>query len=87
MSTNPTSFLTARWQHLAMLNYEIDPAVLQPFVPVGTELDAWQGRYYVSMVGFMFLETRVLGIPIPFHRNFEEVNLRFYVRHKSEDGW
>ncbi len=63
-----------------MLNYEIDPDALRPLVPAGTELDAFQGRTYVSMVGFLFLNTRVLGIPIPFHRNFEEVNLRFYVR-------
>ena len=70
-----------------MLNYEIDPALLQPFVPRGTELDSWNGKTFVSMVGFLFLNTRVCGVPIPFHRNFEEVNLRFYVRRKAEDGW
>lgn len=80
-------FLTAEWRHLAMLNYEIDPAALRSRVPRGTELDSWNGRTLVSMVGFLFLDTRVLGIPVPFHRNFEEVNLRFYVRRKAEDGW
>src|SRR5262245_26047779 len=73
-------FLSARWHALAMLNYEIDPAVLQPLVPRGTVLDSHDGRTYVSVVGFLFLGTRVLGLPIPFHRNFEEVNLRFYSR-------
>jgi uncharacterized protein len=63
-----------------MLNYEVDPAVLLPLVPKGTLLDTHAGRTYVSMVGFLFLRTRVLGVPIPFHRHFEEVNLRFYVR-------
>ena len=81
------AFLTAEWRHLVMLNYDIDPAVLTPFLPRGTELDLWQGRALVSMVGFLFLRTRVCGIPIPFHRNFEEVNLRFYVRRQAEDGW
>lgn len=81
------AFLTAEWKHLVMLNYEIEPSVLAPFVPAGTELDAWQGSTLVSVVGFLFLNTRVFGIPIPFHRNFEEVNLRFYVRRKAEDGW
>ncbi len=86
MTNSPTEiprsrvFLTADWRYLTMLNYEIDPCVLRPFVPAGTELDSWQGRTYLSMVGFLFLDTRVLGVPIPFHRNFEEVNLRFYVR-------
>ncbi len=80
-------FLTAEWRHLAMLNYEIDPGVLQPLVSRGTELDQWQGRSYVSVVGFLFLKTRVLGVPIPFHRNFEEINLRFYVRRRGPEGW
>ncbi len=73
-------FLTARWSHLLMLNYEVDPAVLKPYLPAGTELDAWQGTHFLSVVGFLFLDTRVLGVPVPFHRDFEEVNLRFYVR-------
>ena len=82
-----STFLTAEWRWLAMANYVIDPAVLAPYVPRGTELDTWQGRHYVSLVGFLFLDTRVLGVPIPFRRNFEELNLRFYVRRKAPDGW
>jgi uncharacterized protein YqjF (DUF2071 family) len=73
-------FLTAEWRNLVMLNYAVDPALLRPFVPKGTELDSWEGRTYVSLVGFLFANTRVLGVPIPFHTTFEEVNLRFYVR-------
>src|ERR1700690_866797 len=85
---NPLSvFLTAEWRNLAMLNYDVDSSMLIPFVPAGTELDLFEGRAVVSLVGFMFLKTRVMGIPIPFHRNFEEVNLRFYVRRKVDGGW
>lgn len=80
-------FLTAEWRHVAMLNYCVDPSALADRVPRGTELDQWQGRTYLSLVGFRFLDTKVLGLPIPFHRNFDEVNLRFYVRRKSADGW
>lgn len=69
-----------------MLNYEIDPKVLAPLVPVGTTLDLWQGRALISMVGFRFLDTRLLGVPIPGHRDFEEVNLRFYVRREFPAG-
>jgi uncharacterized protein YqjF (DUF2071 family) len=87
MSNAQKEFLTAEWKHLAMLNYGTDPSVLAPFVPAGTELDLWNGKVLVSVVGFLFLKTRVFGIPIPFHRDFEEVNLRFYVRYKAEDGW
>lgn len=80
-------FLTAEWRFLAMLNYEVEPRLLQPYVPNGTELDTWQGRTYASIVGFLFLNTRLLGCPIPFHQNFEELNLRIYVRRKAPDGW
>jgi len=80
-------FLVAEWRHLAMLNFEIEPAVLHPFIPVGTELDEWNGKTFLSLVGFQFLRTRILGVPIPFHRNFTEINLRFYVRRKAKEGW
>jgi len=80
-------FLTAEWRHLAMVNYEVDPAILTPLTPRGTELDFWNGKTFLSLVAFRFLNTRVMGVPIPFHRNFEEVNLRFYVRRKASDGW
>lgn len=69
-----------------MLNYEVPPALLRPLVPAGTELDGWNGITLASMVGFRFLDTRVLGVPIPGHRDFDEVNLRFYVRRRGEDG-
>jgi len=78
-------FLTAEWRDLVMANYEIDPSLLANRVPHGTELDLHEGRCFVSLVGFMFLNTRVLGIPIPFHVNFEEVNLRFYVKRETVD--
>lgn len=80
------AFLTAEWRYLVMLNYEVPPAALSPFVPHGTVLDLWQGRALVSVVGFRFLRTRVLGVPVPFHRDFDEVNLRFYVRRELPSG-
>jgi len=73
-------FLTAEWRDLIIANYEVDPSVLANRIPHGTELDLHDGRCFVSLVGFMFLNTRVLGVPIPGHVNFEEVNLRFYIR-------
>jgi uncharacterized protein YqjF (DUF2071 family) len=73
----------AEWRWLALLNYAVDPKLLAPCVPAGTELDQFEGRTYISLVGFRFLSTRVFGVPIPFHRNFEEVNLRFYVTRRE----
>lgn len=77
-------FLTAKWRDLIMANYEVAPDLLASRVPAGTELDLHEERCFVSLVGFMFLDTRVNGFLIPFHVNFEEVNLRFYVRRETE---
>jgi uncharacterized protein YqjF (DUF2071 family) len=79
-------FLSAEWRHLVMLNYEVEPDLLLPHVPPGTSLDAFHGRTYVSLVGFRFTRTRLLGfLPVPFHTNFDEVNLRFYVRREASN--
>ena len=70
-----------------MLNYVVDPRLIRPLVPPGTEIDYENGQTFLSIVGFLFLDTRLLGFPIPLHRDFEEVNLRFYVRKKSAATW
>jgi uncharacterized protein YqjF (DUF2071 family) len=81
------NFLTAEWRKLAIANYAVDPKLLTPYLPTRTELDCWQDTCYVSLVGFRFCNTRLKGIRIPFHSNFEEVNLRFYVRFKEGNQW
>src|SRR5688500_2284903 len=80
-------FLEAEWRKLAMANYCVDKKILAKYLPYDTEIDIWEDKCYVSLVGFMFLNTKLKGIKIPFHSNFEEVNLRFYVRHKCTGEW
>lgn len=82
----PRPFLTARWESLILLNYPCPAHLLEPLVPAGTTLDSWRGNTLFSLVGFLFADTRIHGLPIPFHRTFEEVNLRFYVRREAPDG-
>ncbi len=77
------NFLTARWENLIMANYAVDPYILLPFLPKGTELDFYNGNTFVSLVGFMFKDTRIFRIPIPGFGTFEEINLRFYVIRKE----
>ncbi len=81
-----STFLTADWRKIIMAQYEVEPATRAPWLPSGLELDLYQGRCYVSLVGFLFDRVRVLGLPIPFHTSFEEVNLRFYVTRSEPDG-
>ena len=85
MKADPKPFLTAQWSYLVMLNYKVPAQILADRLPPGVDLDDWQGETLVSMVGFMFRDTRLKGVAVPFHRDFEEVNLRFYVR-RTVDG-
>lgn len=80
-------FLSARWEYLAMLNYEVDPAVLHKHIPPGTEIDFYEGKALVSIVGFLFNDTRVLGVKWPWHVNFEEANLRYYIKRFDGTNW
>jgi uncharacterized protein len=82
-----SAFLKAEWRKLLMVNYAVDQKVLQRHLPHKTAFDHWNGQCYVSLVGFMFLNTHVKGLKIPFHVNFQEVNLRFYVRYKDQGFW
>lgn len=81
------SFLKAEWNKLAFANYIIDRDVLSKYVPAGTELDLWDGKCFISLVGFMFKNTKLLGVKVPYHINFEEVNLRFYVKRYENGEW
>ncbi|WP_459926071.1 YqjF family protein [Flavobacterium covae] len=81
------NFLTAQWKNLVMANYIVQPDVLQKYLPAGTELDYFNGNCYVSLIGFMFEDTKVLGVKIPNHTHFEEVNLRFYVKRFENGEW
>jgi uncharacterized protein YqjF (DUF2071 family) len=80
-------FLKAEWKNLALFNYEVDREILEKYLPEGTEIDIWNNKCYISLVGFMFKNTKVLGIKVPFHVDFEEVNLRFYVKRFENGEW
>jgi len=84
---NQRAFLKAQWEYLAMLNYEVPPSILQPHIPPGTETELWQGKALVSVVGFLFNNTKVFGARWPGYTHFEEVNLRYYVKHFDGRVW
>ncbi|MBF4485906.1 DUF2071 domain-containing protein [Flavobacterium sp. CSZ] len=81
------NFLKAEWKNLALFNYEVDAKILEKYVPAGTQIDLWNNKCYISLVGFMFKNTKVLGLKVPFHADFEEVNLRFYVKRFGNGQW
>lgn len=87
MNPQQKVFLRAEWKNLLIANYVCDQQILKKYLPAKTELDTFRGEHLVSLVAFQFLKTRVLGIQFPFHTNFVEVNLRFYVKYKESGEW
>lgn len=79
--------LTAEWRHLAFLNYVVDPTLLAPHLPAGVELDSYNGEHYLSVVGLLFQKLKLLGISLPDHQSFAQINCQFYVRRKKGKGW
>jgi uncharacterized protein len=80
-------FLTAEWRDLLLLNFTVEPEALAPWVPRGVELADHNGTTLLSVVGFRFAKSRLLGIPVPFHRDFQQIDLRFYVNRKLGGTW
>lgn len=78
-------FLSAHWENLVMANYTVDTEWLKSYLPHGVEFDLYEEKAYVSLVGFLFKNTRFFRMPIPFFGTFEEINLRFYVKRKEGD--
>lgn len=79
-------FLTAAWRHLLFVNFVAEPGHLIPSLPPGTELDLYDGRAMVSLVGLRFIRTKVIGVPVPFLGAFDQVDLRFCVLRRSPNG-
>lgn len=79
------TFLKAKWENIVMVNYEVNPKILAPYLPYGLELDTFNNHCFVSLVGFKFKQSKIFGIPMPFYGSFDEVNLRFYVKRTDGD--
>ena len=88
MGKKKSLFLSAKWNNMLFANYPIDYNLLKPLIPEGTELDFWNGECFISVVAFQFLDSKLFGfIPAFSQRNFDEINLRFYVKRKSYDNY
>ena len=86
MNETARPFLTARWADLLLVTYALPADTLRAYLHPALEPDLWSNAAHVSLVAFRFLDTRILGLPIPGHRHFAEINLRAYVRHGSDRG-
>jgi len=78
--------LKGEWKNIILINYKFDPVVPAKYLPPDTELDTFNDEHYLSLVGSLYKDTRVKGVIVPFQRTFEEINMRFYIRHKTDNG-
>ena len=82
--------LKAEYSDLVAINFQIDDHLLKPLVPVGLELDYFDGDTFVSLVTMKIKRMKIWGIPFSVIPAFPEISLRFYVRRttgdKSENG-
>ena len=76
--------MTADFRYLIFANYAVDRELLEPRLPDGVQLHLLNGKAYLSLVAFLFENLHVQSLPAPFHQQFEEVNLRFYVRSRKD---
>ena len=85
MSVSAPAFLSANWQNILILSWPVDAGLLQPYLPLGLEIDRFDGDAYISAVGLTVANSRVAGIPVG-PRRYPQVNCRFYVRRTLPDG-
>lgn len=81
------SLLTCEWRKLAFANYIVPTEVVEKHLPPHTKIDFYNGNCFLSLVGFQFKNVKVAGAKMPFHTDFEEINLRFYVRRFDGQQW
>lgn len=69
------------------MNYIISPEILENYLPAYTIIDYFKGNCFTSLVGFPFRNVEIAGMKIPFYTDFEEINLRFYVKRFDGTTW
>lgn len=75
------------WEELLFLHWPVDAAALRRHLPVGVELDTFDGAAWLGVVPFRMVKTRWRWWPpLPTAHDFPEVNLRTYVRVGGRSG-
>jgi uncharacterized protein YqjF (DUF2071 family) len=70
-----------QWLSVAFLHWRVDPALVRPLLPTGTEPDCLDGATYVGLVAFRMHRAGLgSGLPLPWLGTFPETNVRLYSR-------
>lgn len=73
------TLMTQSWRHITFLHWRVDPDVVRPLLPLGTEPDVFDGAAHVGLVAFRVTWVRMgTGPLLPFGNSFDEINVRTY---------
>ena len=75
------------WNDAIFLHWQVDLKELKKFVPDEIEIDLFEGKPWVSMVAFTMEKMRLKNmISFPPISDFDEINIRTYVKYKGKSG-
>ena len=75
------------WNNAIFLHWKVDYNELKKFVPNELEIDLFNQDPWVSLVAFTMEKIRPRNLPaISIISNFNEINIRTYVKHKGKAG-
>jgi len=79
--------LSQSWHTLTFLHWEIHPNALEAHLPLGLEIDLFEGRAFVGTIPFWMKHVRPRWLPsVPFVSSFPEFNVRTYVIKDGKPG-
>lgn len=75
------------WNRAIFLHWQVDLVELKNFVSEEIEIDLFEGKPWVSLVAFTMEKIRPRYLPyFPPISNFDEINIRTYVKLKNKKG-
>lgn len=67
------------WGDAVFVHWQVDPALVEPWMPPGARVDTRDGVTYVGLIGFCMREAGFgRDHPVPFFGDFVEINVRLY---------
>lgn len=76
-----------QWNNLIFCHWQIDYELIRQLVPKNLEIDCFDNKAYISLVPFTMEKVRTKKLPnLSFVSDFDEINVRTYVKHNNKNG-
>lgn len=81
------SLMQQTWSNVVFIHQEVEAKSLEKLIPSPLELDLYNGKAYISFVGFLMKDIKPLSLStIPYFDSMKEFNLRTYVKYKDQSA-